>query len=107
MLYTEATLTNDLNKINMDKLYSPFCLQFIPERNKFHGRADFFGMVRERNETAQDIWTRIKQTEKNYKIDNVTPAEVIASKITFLVGRSTRDYDLKKKIGKSNMTIET
>ena len=53
------------------------------------------------------MWTRILQTEKNCEFDNVTPAELIASKFLSLVGRLTRDYEPKKKIRKSNMTIET
>ena len=37
----------------------------------------------------------------------MTLAELIASKLAELVGRTTGDYELKKKIRKSNMTIET
>ena len=93
--------------MNINQLYILFRLHFIRERNKFHSRADFFGITREPNETAEDVWTRILQTEKNCEFDNVTPVELIASKFLFFIGRSTGDYELKKKIGKSNMTIET
>ena len=93
--------------MSINQLYSLFRLHFIPERNKFHSRADFFGIIREPNETAEDVWTRILQTEKNCEFDNVTPAEFIASKFLSLIGRSTGDYELMKKIRKSNMTIET
>ena len=107
---TEMTKTvrdNDPNKMNINQLYSLFRLHFNPERNKFHNRGDFFGIIREPNERAEDVWTRILQTEKNCEFDNVTPAELIASKFLSLVGRSTGDYELKKKIRKSNMTMET
>ena len=107
---TEMTKTkrdNDPNKMNINQLYSLFRLHFIPDRNKFHSRVDFFGIIREPNETAEDVWTRIPQTQKNCEFDNVTPAELIASKFLSLIGRSTGDYELKKKIRKSNMTIET
>ena len=107
---TEMTKTvrdNDPNKMNINQLYSLFRLHFIPERNKFHSRADFFGITREPNETAEDVWTRILQTEKNCEFDRVTPAELIASKFLSLIGRSTSYYELKKKIRKSDMTIET
>ena len=87
-------------------LYSLFRQHFIPERNKFHSRADFFGISSE-NETAEDVWTRILQVEKNCEFENVTPAELIAPKLLSLIGRSTGDYELKKKIRKSDMTIET
>ena len=104
---TKTVRDNDPNKMNINQLYSLFRLHFIPERNKFHSRADFFGITREPNETAEDVWTRILQTEKNCEFDRVTPAELIASKFLSLIGRSTGDYELKKKIRKSDMTIET
>ena len=107
---TEMTKTvrdNDPNKMNINQLYSLFPLHFIPERNKFRSREDCFGIIREPNETAGDVWTRILQTEKNCEFNDVTPAELIASKFLSLIGRSTGDYELKKKIRKSNMTIET
>ena len=47
---TEMTRTvrdNDPNKMDINQLYSLFRLHFIPERNKFHSRADFFGITRE------------------------------------------------------------
>ena len=74
--------------------------------NEFHSRADFFGITREPNETAEKVWTKIPQTEKNCEFDKITPAELIASNFLSLIGRSTADYELKKKVRKSDMTIE-
>ena len=43
---------NDPNKMEIIKLYSLFRLHFIPERNKFHSRADlYFFVFRFPNET--------------------------------------------------------
>ena len=95
---TKRVRDNDPNKMSINQLYAIFRLHFLPGRNKFHSRADFFGIRREPNETAEDAWTRILQTEKNCEIDKVTPAELIASKFLILIGRSTGDYELKKKI---------
>ena len=107
---TEMTRTvrdNDPNRMDINQLYSLFRLHFIPERNKFHSRADFFGITREKHESAEDVWTKILQVEKNCEFENVTPAELIASKFLSVIERSTGDYELKKKIRKSDMTIET
>ena len=107
---TEMTRTvrdNDPNRMDINQLYSLFRLHFIPERNKFHSRADFFGITREKHESAEDVWTRFLQVEKNCEFENVTPAELIASKFLSVIGRSTGDYELKKKIRKSDMTRET
>ena len=93
--------------MDMNQIYSMFRLRFIPERNKFQCRTDFFGITREKHETVEDVWTRILKVEKNCEFENVTPAELIASKFLSVIGRSTGDYELKKKIRKSDMTIET
>ena len=98
---TEMTRTvrdNDRNRMDVSQLNSLFRLHFIPERNKFHSQADFFGKARENNETTEDVWTRILQEEKNCEFENVTPAELFASKFLSLIGRSTGEYELKKKI---------
>ena len=96
-----------IQKKDINQLYSLFRLHFIPERKKFHSRADFFGITREKHETAEDVWTRIILVEKNCGFENVTPVELSASKFLSVIGRSTGDYELKKKIRKSDMTIET
>ena len=53
--------------------------------------------------TAEDLWTRTLPVEKNCELKNVTPA----SKFLPVVGRSTGDYELKKKIRKSDRSVET
>ena len=45
--------------------------------------------------------------EKSCEFENVTPVQHIASKDVSAFGSSTGDYECKKKIGKSDMTIET
>ena len=64
---TEMTKTardNDPNKMSINQPHSLFRLHFIPERNKFHRRDDFFGITREPNVTAESVWTSKLQTEK-------------------------------------------
>ena len=98
----------DPNKMDINQLYSLFRLHFKLERNKIHSRADFFGIPREKHERLEkDVWTKILQVEKNCEFEIVTPAELIASKFLSVIRRSTNDYELKKKIRKGDMTIET
>ena len=107
---TEMTRTvrdNNPNRMDINQLYSLLRLHFIPEQNKFHSRADLFRITREKQESAEDVWMRILQVEKNCEIENVTSAELITSKFLSVIGRSTEDYDLKQKIKKSDMTIKT
>ena len=88
---TKTLRDNDPTKNITNQFHSLFRFHhFIPERNKFHSRADFFRIVREPNELAEDVRARILQTE-NCEFGNDTPAELIASTFLLLIGRSTGD----------------
>ena len=90
----------------LHKLYTLFRLHFTPERNVHYSRADFFDLKRETNETAADVWKRILDVEKNCEFETITAAELIASKFLSLIRKSTGDFEIKKKIRKSDMSIE-
>ena len=87
-------------------MYSLFRLHFTPERNVHHSRADFFELKREEGESAADVWKRILAIEGNCEFETITAAELLASKFLSVIGKSTGDYDLKKKIRKSDMSVE-
>ena len=106
---TEMTKTvreREPSILPLHKLYTQFRLHFTPERNVQHSRADFFDSKRETNGTAADVWKRILDVEKNCEFETITAAELIASKFLSLIGKSTGDYEFKKKIRKSDMSIE-
>ena len=106
---TEMTKTvreREPSILPLHRLYTLFRLHFTPERSVQHSRADFFDLKREINETAADVWKRILDVEKNCEFETITAAELIASKFLSLIGKSTGDYELKKKIRKSDMSIE-
>ena len=52
------------------------------------------------------MWKRILDVENNCEFETIAAAELIASKFISLLGKSTGDFELKKKIRKSNMSIE-
>ena len=52
-------------------------------------------------------WTQVLQVQKNCEFKNVTPAELIASKFLSITRRSAGVYELKKKLRKSDITIQT
>ena len=88
---TRTVRDNDPNRMDINQLYSLFRLHFIPERKAFHSRADCFRITREKHETAEEVKSRILQVEKNCEFENVTPAELLASKFLSVIGRSTGD----------------
>ena len=73
-----------------------FRLHCTSEVNLQHSRADFFDLKREAKETAADIWKKTLDVEKNCEFETITAAELIALKFPSLIGKSTRDYELKK-----------
>ena len=106
---TEMTKTvreREPSSLPLHKLYSLFRLHFTPERNVHHSRADFFELKREEGESAADVWKRILTIERNCEFETITAAELPASKFLSVIGKSTGDYDLKKKIRKSDMSVE-
>ena len=86
-------------------MYSLFRLHFTPERNVYHNRADFFELKRDEGESAADVRKRILAIERNCEFET-TAAQLLASKFLSVIGKSTGDYDFKKKIRKSDMPVE-
>ena len=106
---TEMTKTvrgREPGSLPLHKLYTLFQPHVTPERNVHHNRADFFDLKREDGKTAAEVWKRILEVEKNCEFETITAAELLASKFLSLIGKSTGDYDLKKKIRKSDMSLE-
>ena len=103
---TKTVREREPSILPLHKLNTLFRLHFTPERNVQDSPADFFDFKRETNETAADVWKRILDVEKNCDFETITSAELIASKFLSLMGKSTGDYEIKKKIRKSDMSIE-
>ena len=56
---TKTTRERETANIPLHQLYKLFRLHFTPEKNKHHSRADFFGIKREKGETAADVWKKL------------------------------------------------
>ena len=65
-------------------------------------------MKRKPGESAAETWKRILEIEKNSekKFEQITAAELLASNCLSVIGKTTGDNDLKKKIKKGNMSVE-
>ena len=103
---TKTVREREPSSLPLHKLYSQFRLHFTPERNVHHSRADFFELKREEGESAADVWKRILTIERNCEFETITAAELLASNFLSVIEKSTGDYDLKKNIRKSDMSVE-
>ena len=90
----------------LHRLYALFRLHFIPERNKHHSRADFFNLKKKPGESAADTWKRILETEKNCEFEEIRAEELLASKFLSVIGKTTGDNELKKKLKNGDMSVE-
>ena len=52
------------------------------------------------------MWKGIFELDRNYEFETITAAELLAAKFLSVIGNETCDYDLKKKIRKSDMSVE-
>ena len=70
----------ELKDIDLPELLKLFKKTFIPERNVFHSRAQFFNIQQEETETLDDYWKRLVEFEKKCEFNSITPEEIITSK---------------------------
>ena len=103
---TKTFREREPSSLPLHKLYTLFRQHFMPGRNVNHSRANFFDSKRKNGETAEDVCKRILEIEKNCEFETITAAELLASNFLSVIGKSTGDYDLKKKIRKSDMLVE-
>ena len=84
---TKTVRKREPNSLPLHRLYTLFRLHFIPERNKRHSRADIFNLKREPGESAAETWKRILENEKNCEFEEITAAELLASKFLSVIGK--------------------
>ena len=57
----------ELKDVNLPELLTLFKKTFLPVRNVFHSRAQFFNMKQEDHETMDEYWKRLVDTEKKMR----------------------------------------
>ena len=88
------------------RLYAIFRLLFIPEENEHHNRADFVNRKKGPGKSTAETWNQIGEIVENCGFEQTTAAERLASKLLSVVGKTTVDNDLKKKMNKGDMSME-
>ena len=103
---TKTVKEREHSALPLHKLYSLYRLHFTPERNLQHSWAHFFDLKRESNETAADVLKRILKVELNCEFETIFAAELQASKFLSLLGKSTGNYEVKKKTRNRDFSVE-
>ena len=70
----------ELKDVRLKELLTLFKKIFLPARNVFHSRAQFFNMKQDDNETLDEYWKRLVDIERKCDFNNITAEEIITYK---------------------------
>ena len=70
----------ELKDVDSSELLKLFKKTFIPARNIFHSRAQFFNIKQQDNETLDEYWKSMMDMERKCEINSITPEENITNK---------------------------
>ena len=97
----------ELKDVDLSELLKLFKKTFIPARNVFHSRAQFFNIKQEDNETLDEYWKRLVDIERKCEFNRITPDENITYKFAATINdKEARDKFIKGPL-KLQMVLET
>ena len=104
---TRAQYKTDPEKIAIKDLIRLFNEYFLPKRNTYHNRGEFFWTKQTETETPEDFWRRLIEIEKECNFENTTAEELLISKfMTAITNKKLRDKLMKGKKHEMKKTIE-
>ena len=96
-----------LKDISLHKLLRLFKKTFLPTRNVFHSRAQFFNIKEEDGETLNEYWNRLVDIERKFEFNTITPEDIITYKIAASINdKKARDKLIKGPL-KPQLILET
>ena len=104
---TRAEYKTDPDKIAIKDLIRLFNEYFLPKRNTYHNRGEFFWTKQTEAETPEDFWRRLIEIEKECNFESITAEELLISKfMTAITDKKLRDKLMKEKKPEMKKTIE-
>ena len=80
---------------------------FLPKRNTYHNRGEFFWTKQTETETPEDFWRRLIEIEKECAFEGITAEDLLISKfMTAITDTKLRDKLMKEKKLELKKTIE-
>ena len=104
---TRAEYKTEPDKIAIKELIRLFNEYFLPKRNTYHNREEFFWTKQTEAETPEDFWRRLIEIEKECNFESITAEELLISKfMTAITDKKLRDKLMKEKNSEMKKTIE-
>ena len=105
---TRAEYKTEPDKIAIKELMRLFNEYFLPKRNTYHNRGEFFWTKQTESETPEDFWRRLIEIEKECNFESITAEELLISKfMTAITDKKLRDQLMKEKKLEMKKAIET
>ena len=77
---TKGEFNTDPDTINTERLIQLFKDYYMPKRNTYHSRGDFFWAKQEDNETPEEHWRKLVSLEKNCEFKDIKQEDLLISK---------------------------
>ena len=104
---TRAEYKTEPDKIAIKELIQLFNEYFLPKRNTYNNRGEFFWTKQTESETPEDFWRRLIEIEKEGNFESITAEELLISKLlTAITDKKLRDKSLKEKKFEMKKAIE-
>ena len=104
---TGAEYKTEPDKIAVKDLIRLFNEYFLPKRNTYHNRGEFFWSKQTESETPEDFWRRLIEIEKECTFEGITAEDLLISKsMTAITDTKLRDKLMKEKKLELKKTIE-
>ena len=95
---TKGEFNTDPDTINTEKLIQLFKDYYMPKRNTYHSRGDFFWAKQEENETPEEHWRKLVSLEKNCEFKDIKQEDLLISKfITSITDKKLREKLIREK----------
>ena len=104
---TRAEYKTEPDSIKIKDLIRLYTEYYLPKRNTYHNRGDFFWAKQSENETPEEFWRRLIEIEKECNFGSISAEELLISKyMTATTDKKLRDKLMKEKTLEMKKTIE-
>ena len=104
---TRAEYKTEPDRIAVKDLIRLFNEYFLPKRNTYHNRGEFFWTKQTESETPEDFWRRLIEIEKECAFEGITAEDLLISKfMTAITDTKLRDKLMEEKKLELKKTIE-
>ena len=104
---TRAEYKTEPDSIKIKDQIRLYTEHYLPKRNTYHNRGDFFWAKQSENETPEEFWRLLIQIEKECNFGTISAEELLISKyMTAITDKKLRNKLMKEKTLEMKKTIE-